>query len=149
MRCRWPRRASGRWGEGIRGPGAAAAGLLAAHCGDVEDVLVADERAALERFESIAIGAHEDEVRAKLGPPTCLVTWESPDAKHLWAHCADAAEPRLLSRDRRRDWPWPLTWALPDELTTRRVLVYADGTVFAHYCVDDDGRVVSAQVSIR
>lgn len=124
----------------------AAFGLFASRCSDV-DVLVPDERAALERFESIANGAHEDELRAKLGPPTCIVTLERPDAPSIVAHCPADGAPVVLSREQQRDWPWPV-WTLPDDIPTRRVLIYADGTVFARYFVDDDGKVVSTLVSV-
>ena len=42
---------------------------------------------------------------------------------------------------------WPL-WTLAGEMPTRRVLLYAEATVFARYCVDDDGRVVRVDVTV-
>lgn len=125
---------------------ASAIGSSLIGCDDV-DVFLPDERKALEAYESISEGSTEGEVRARLGPPSCVVDLEHADSPTLVARCPEDAEPRTLPRDNRKDWPREMLTLMP-EVPTRRVLLYADDTVFAQYFFDDAGRVVLVHVAV-
>src|SRR5262245_20607746 len=121
--------------------------FLLQSCGDVRHVYTSYERDAVDKFESVRPGVLESEVREKLGDPRCIVTLDRPDQETMTVWCPARGGPRTVPRTQWKDWP-PELGTLSPNMPTRRVLVYVNGTVFAHYFLDEEGKVTSVEVNV-
>jgi hypothetical protein len=102
------------------------------------------EIAAKKRFERVRVGDSEAAVRDLLGAPACVVSPAS-GGNDLDARCPETAEPQRLKRGAVGAWPLELQ-LMPSRSIEGKVLVYVNGTVAAHYYIDQEGGVQDVRV---
>jgi hypothetical protein len=124
----------------------AVAGALA--CFACDDAIYAPgEVLARDRFQAIALGTSETDLRARLGAPICVVEALEGTGRAFTARCPEASPPQPFEIDDPSTWP-PDLWGLSEHEPMTRVLVYRDGTVAVSYFVDPHGRVQFVRVVI-
>jgi len=103
------------------------------------------ELAIEARFRSIEAGSSEQDVRARLGTPACVLYALPGSEGELEVHCPESSPRVRLTVADRSKWPAKLP-GLPSRPPTFKALVYVDATVSAYYLVDKRGRVELVQV---
>jgi hypothetical protein len=103
------------------------------------------ERAIQARFQGIDVGDTEQEVRAYLGEPICVVYTVEGTQEELEVRCPESSSALTLRPEERSTWPAELP-GLPSRRPTFKALIYVDATVSAYYLVDQHGRVESVQI---
>jgi len=119
--------------------------ILSVSACDRDAAYTPGELAIEARFERIAVGDSEQDVRARLGEPICVLSVIAGSQEELEVRCPESSPPGRLRVGDRGTWPAELP-GLPRQLPSFRALVYVDATVSAYYLLDAQGRVEFVQV---
>jgi hypothetical protein len=118
---------------------------LALSACDREMAYLPEELAIEARFRGIEAGSSEQDVRARLGEPICVLYAIPGSREELEVRCPESSSPGRLRAGDRSTWPAKLP-GLPRQLPSFRALVYVDARVSAYYLLDAQGRVEFVQV---
>jgi hypothetical protein len=115
-------------------------------CDDL--VYVPGEIEARNRYEAVAVGTREADLRARLGVPECLVALSGDPAGTIELRCPESGPAKIGDEETIRSGSptWIAVMPLPEPGT--RLLVYVDGTVYGYFTVDAAGVVTKVEAIV-
>jgi hypothetical protein len=116
-------------------------------------VYLPEELAAQKRYDAVAVGTSEADLRARLGAPECVVNRKDGEPRSIELRCPETSAPHVAEETSFASWrririspTWIAMMALPEPGT--RLLIFVDGTVYGYFVVDPNGVVTRVKAVI-